>query len=169
MRTRLQKRKAIPRARTSPVKSQAYLKLRLEQLASTAQNIISDPEKNYSSLKILKALSVDKNIQIRKYALLTQLSVFMDILPGLISPMRALMKKRKRLKKSLKRKVAVCLKILFLFIIIYADELFSFVKLGDWPAAVGFAICDLSMDAASVRLFHEDERGQTGLHHQSKS
>ncbi|KAJ9058146.1 hypothetical protein DSO57_1015372 [Entomophthora muscae] len=184
-----------------PVKSQAYLKLRLEQLASTAQNIISDPEKNYSSLKILKALSVDKNIQIRKYALLTQLSVFMDILPGY--RIRALTEEEKAVKVSkevrnlriyeeslvssyqsylkiltnqyrlastnparhgeLRPVVAKCYSELMAnkHNFNFADELFSFVA-RRLATTHRDAIYDLCADA-TVRLFKEDELGQSSL------
>lgn len=63
-------------------KSEAYLKLKLEELAQTASNFSYDPESNYKSLKTLKDLSLDKSIQVRKFALLTQLSVFLDAIPG---------------------------------------------------------------------------------------
>ncbi|KAG0270631.1 hypothetical protein DFQ27_002622 [Actinomortierella ambigua] len=53
-----------------------------EELAEIAQLVISDPEKNIGQLKRLRNISQDPNDAIKKLALLTQLAVFKDILPG---------------------------------------------------------------------------------------
>ncbi|KAF9918548.1 hypothetical protein BX616_007991 [Lobosporangium transversale] len=53
-----------------------------EEMASIAQTIIADPESNLGALKRLRALAQDPSDVIKKLAMLTQLAVYKDILPG---------------------------------------------------------------------------------------
>ncbi|TPX57465.1 hypothetical protein PhCBS80983_g03803 [Powellomyces hirtus] len=53
-----------------------------EKLADIASTIIEDPEKNISNLKNLRQIGGDKDVHVRKLALLTQLAVYKDIIPG---------------------------------------------------------------------------------------
>ncbi|TPX66830.1 hypothetical protein SpCBS45565_g04211 [Spizellomyces sp. 'palustris'] len=53
-----------------------------EKLAEIASTIIEDPEKNIAHLKNLRQIGGDKDVQIKKLALLTQLAVYKDIIPG---------------------------------------------------------------------------------------
>ncbi|KAF9109861.1 hypothetical protein BGX27_007109 [Mortierella sp. AM989] len=53
-----------------------------EEMASIAQNIIADPEANVGQLKKLRAMAQDPSDVIKKLAMLTQLAVYKDILPG---------------------------------------------------------------------------------------
>ncbi|KAF9170605.1 hypothetical protein BGX21_011046 [Mortierella sp. AD011] len=53
-----------------------------EEMASIAQAIIADPEVNIGQLKKLRAMSQDPSDVIKKLAMLTQLAVYKDILPG---------------------------------------------------------------------------------------
>ncbi|KAG0228530.1 hypothetical protein BGW41_003390 [Actinomortierella wolfii] len=53
-----------------------------EELAEIAQALISDPEGNIGQLKRLRHIAQDPNDSIKKLALLTQLAVYKDILPG---------------------------------------------------------------------------------------
>ncbi|KAF9902867.1 hypothetical protein EC991_004487 [Linnemannia zychae] len=53
-----------------------------EEMANIAQTIISDPEANVGQLKKLRTMAQDPSDVIKKLALLTQLAVYKDILPG---------------------------------------------------------------------------------------
>ncbi|KNC96974.1 uncharacterized protein SPPG_09502 [Spizellomyces punctatus DAOM BR117] len=53
-----------------------------EKLAEIASTIIEDPEKHIAHLKNLRQIGGDKDVQIKKLALLTQLAVYKDIIPG---------------------------------------------------------------------------------------
>ncbi|KAF9284973.1 hypothetical protein BGZ88_009726 [Linnemannia elongata] len=53
-----------------------------EEMATIAQTIIADPEANVGQLKKLRAMAQDPSDVIKKLALLTQLAVYKDILPG---------------------------------------------------------------------------------------
>ncbi|KAF9210061.1 hypothetical protein BGZ49_006818 [Haplosporangium sp. Z 27] len=53
-----------------------------EEMASIAQAIIADPEGNVGQLKKLRAMAQDPSDVIKKLAMLTQLAVYKDILPG---------------------------------------------------------------------------------------
>ncbi|TPX36912.1 hypothetical protein SmJEL517_g00999 [Synchytrium microbalum] len=66
---------------SSPEERRASLQ---ETLASVASSIVGDPEQHMSGLKTLRELSGAQNpdSKIRKLALLTQLAVYKDIIPG---------------------------------------------------------------------------------------
>ncbi|CAG8507937.1 5954_t:CDS:10 [Dentiscutata erythropus] len=53
-----------------------------EELAIIAQTITEDPENNIGQLKILREIATNNNLTIKKLALLTQLVVYKDIIPG---------------------------------------------------------------------------------------
>ncbi|KAF9947388.1 hypothetical protein BGZ72_010594 [Mortierella alpina] len=53
-----------------------------EEMANIAQTIIADPEANVGQLKRLRTMAQDSSDVIKKLALLTQLAVYKDILPG---------------------------------------------------------------------------------------
>ncbi|KAI8825104.1 CBF/Mak21 family-domain-containing protein [Fimicolochytrium jonesii] len=53
-----------------------------EKLADLASSIIEDPETQIAQLKNLRQIASDKDVQIRKIGLLTQLAVYKDIIPG---------------------------------------------------------------------------------------
>ncbi|KAF9301100.1 hypothetical protein BGZ74_007168 [Mortierella antarctica] len=53
-----------------------------EEMATIAQTIIADPEQNVGQLKKLRAMAQDPSDVIKKLAMLTQLAVYKDILPG---------------------------------------------------------------------------------------
>ncbi|KAF9080475.1 hypothetical protein BGX23_002101 [Mortierella sp. AD031] len=53
-----------------------------EEMATLAQTIIADPEANVGQLKKLRVMAQDPSDVIKKLALLTQLAVYKDILPG---------------------------------------------------------------------------------------
>ncbi|KAF9432601.1 hypothetical protein BGZ76_010573 [Entomortierella beljakovae] len=53
-----------------------------EEMATMAQAIIADPEATVGQLKKLRAMSQDPSDVIKKLAMLTQLAVYKDILPG---------------------------------------------------------------------------------------
>ncbi|KAF9426955.1 hypothetical protein BGZ94_005726, partial [Podila epigama] len=53
-----------------------------EEMAAIAQTIIADPEANVGQLKKLRTMAQDPSDVIKKLALLTQLAVYKDILPG---------------------------------------------------------------------------------------
>ncbi|KAI8584338.1 hypothetical protein K450DRAFT_219372 [Umbelopsis ramanniana AG] len=55
---------------------------RKEELAQIASTIMEDPESNIGLLRTLKAISEDKNPKVAQLALLTQLAVYKDIVPG---------------------------------------------------------------------------------------
>ncbi|CEP07336.1 hypothetical protein [Parasitella parasitica] len=70
----------------------AYLIKKKEELALIAGNIQGDPEEYVSQLKTLRAIyRDDDNVTVKKLALLTQLAVYKDIIPGYrIRPLTAL-------------------------------------------------------------------------------
>ncbi|KAI9009804.1 nucleolar complex-associated protein-domain-containing protein, partial [Gaertneriomyces semiglobifer] len=53
-----------------------------ENLAAIASSIIEDPEKNIGMLKNLRQIGTEKDVQIKKFAFMTQLAVYKDIIPG---------------------------------------------------------------------------------------
>ncbi|KAI1316657.1 hypothetical protein EDD11_009692 [Mortierella claussenii] len=53
-----------------------------EEMASVAQTVIADPESNVGGLRKLRAMAQDPSDVIKKLAMLTQLAVYKDILPG---------------------------------------------------------------------------------------
>ncbi|RIB16573.1 nucleolar complex-associated protein [Gigaspora rosea] len=53
-----------------------------EELAIIAQRVIEDPENNIGQLKMLREIATNNNLTIKKLALLTQLVVYKDIIPG---------------------------------------------------------------------------------------
>ncbi|KAG0347570.1 hypothetical protein BG004_007474 [Podila humilis] len=53
-----------------------------EEMANIAQTIIADPEQNVGQLKKLRNMAQDSSDVIKKLAMLTQLAVYKDILPG---------------------------------------------------------------------------------------
>ncbi|KAG0038581.1 hypothetical protein BGZ82_011547 [Podila clonocystis] len=53
-----------------------------EEMATIAQTIIADPEQNVGQLKKLRTMAQDTSDVIKKLAMLTQLAVYKDILPG---------------------------------------------------------------------------------------
>ncbi|KAK6098431.1 hypothetical protein MT418_002461 [Batrachochytrium dendrobatidis] len=65
----------------SKTPSLTFLEAR-EQLAQIASRIIEDPENNIGELKTLQHLSKSSDARSVKFALLTQLAVFKDIIPG---------------------------------------------------------------------------------------
>ncbi|RHZ68806.1 hypothetical protein Glove_293g11 [Diversispora epigaea] len=62
--------------------SDQYIIQKKEELAETSQKITEDPENNIGQLKYLREFAKDENLTIKKLALLTQLVVYKDILPG---------------------------------------------------------------------------------------
>ncbi|KAG0220566.1 nucleolar complex-associated protein-domain-containing protein [Mortierella sp. GBAus27b] len=60
----------------------ALLAQKKEALASMAQEIIADPEASLGQLKALRVMAQDPSDVIKKLAMLTQLAVYKDILPG---------------------------------------------------------------------------------------
>ncbi|CAG8555523.1 4751_t:CDS:10 [Acaulospora morrowiae] len=59
-----------------------YFIQKKEELAEIAQKIIEDPEKNVGQLKTLREIATDQDTKIRRLALLVQLVVYKDIIPG---------------------------------------------------------------------------------------
>ncbi|KAI8636491.1 CBF/Mak21 family-domain-containing protein [Parasitella parasitica] len=59
-----------------------YLIKKKEELALIAGNIQGDPEEYVSQLKTLRAIYREDNVTVKKLALLTQLAVYKDIIPG---------------------------------------------------------------------------------------
>ncbi|CAG8504507.1 154_t:CDS:2 [Scutellospora calospora] len=53
-----------------------------EELAAIAQMIVEDPENNIGQLKVLRKIATNNNLKIKKLAILTQLVVYKDIIPG---------------------------------------------------------------------------------------
>jgi nucleolar complex protein 3 len=53
-----------------------------EQLAEIAGNLQENPEENIDQLRSLRTIYKDDNVIIKKLALLTQLAVYKDIIPG---------------------------------------------------------------------------------------
>ncbi|KAJ3174945.1 Nucleolar complex protein 3 [Geranomyces variabilis] len=75
--------KPAPATPVGPPKSRTEQLLSAqEKLADMASSIIEDPEKNISNLKNIRQIGSDKDLHIRKLALLTQLAVYKDIIPG---------------------------------------------------------------------------------------
>ncbi|KAI9282059.1 nucleolar complex-associated protein-domain-containing protein [Umbelopsis sp. AD052] len=68
-------------AETQEPKKKTFL-ARKEELAQIASTIMEDPESNIGLLRTLKSISEDKNPKIAQLALLTQLAVYKDIVPG---------------------------------------------------------------------------------------
>ncbi|KAG0209554.1 hypothetical protein BGX28_010252 [Mortierella sp. GBA30] len=64
------------------VSKKVQLAQKKEEMANIAQTIIADPEANVGQLKKLRAMTQDPSDVIKKLALLTQLAVYKDILPG---------------------------------------------------------------------------------------
>ncbi|KAF9929356.1 hypothetical protein FBU30_001622 [Linnemannia zychae] len=67
---------------TKKLPKKVILAQKKEELATMAQTIIADPEANVGQLKKLRAMAQDPSDVIKKLALLTQLAVYKDILPG---------------------------------------------------------------------------------------
>ncbi|KAF9980341.1 hypothetical protein BGZ65_005212, partial [Modicella reniformis] len=67
---------------TTKLSKKALLAQKKEELASLAQIIIADPEATVGQLKKLRAMAQDSSDVIKKLAMLTQLAVYKDILPG---------------------------------------------------------------------------------------
>lgn len=68
-----------------------YLIKKKEELALIAGNLQGDPEEYVSQLKTLRTIYRDDNVTVKKLALLTQLAVYKDIIPGYrIRPLTAL-------------------------------------------------------------------------------
>lgn len=68
-----------------------YLIKKKEELALIASNLQGDPEEYVSQLKTLRSIYRDDNVTVKKLALLTQLAVYKDIIPGYrIRPLTAL-------------------------------------------------------------------------------
>ncbi|KAK3812849.1 MAG: nucleolar complex-associated protein-domain-containing protein [Benniella sp.] len=71
----------VPHPETK-LSKKALLAQKKEQMASIAQEIIADPETNIGQLKVLRTMAQDSSDIIKKLAMLTQLAVYKDILPG---------------------------------------------------------------------------------------
>ncbi|KAJ3285481.1 Nucleolar complex protein 3 [Borealophlyctis nickersoniae] len=69
-----------------------------ERLAEVASAIIEDPENNIGKLKTLREIGQDTDTRIQRLALLTQLAVYKDIIPGY--RIRALTDEEKAVKLS---------------------------------------------------------------------
>lgn len=54
----------------------------MQQMALSAQQLLSAPERNVAQLKVLTALAADDDVHIARLAMLSCLAVFKDILPG---------------------------------------------------------------------------------------
>ncbi|KAI9334191.1 nucleolar complex-associated protein-domain-containing protein [Pilaira anomala] len=88
-----------------------YLIKKKEELATIAGNLQGDPEEYVGQLKTLRTIYRDRNVTVKKLALLTQLAVYKDIIPGYrIRPLTALeeetqvsreVKKMREFEKSL--------------------------------------------------------------------
>ncbi|KAF7728904.1 hypothetical protein EC973_005299 [Apophysomyces ossiformis] len=59
-----------------------YILFKKEELAQVASEIQEDPEEKVDQLKSLRNISKDEVASVRKLALLTQLAVYKDIIPG---------------------------------------------------------------------------------------
>ncbi|ORX99050.1 nucleolar complex-associated protein 3 [Basidiobolus meristosporus CBS 931.73] len=64
------------------ISKKQYIITKKEKLAELAQEIIEDPEKNIEKLKGLRDIAKEQNSTIKKFAFLTQLAVYKDIIPG---------------------------------------------------------------------------------------
>ncbi|OZJ02130.1 hypothetical protein BZG36_04585 [Bifiguratus adelaidae] len=53
-----------------------------ERIAEVAQNVVEDPEKNIDKLKILRTYVKEGSVKLQRLAMLTQLAIFKDIIPG---------------------------------------------------------------------------------------
>ncbi|CAG8520607.1 9039_t:CDS:10 [Ambispora leptoticha] len=80
------------------VDPKAYYTSKKEELANVAQSIIEDPEQNVGQLRKLREVSKDSNVIVKKFAFLTQLAVYKDIIPGY--RIRVLTEKEKSVKVS---------------------------------------------------------------------
>ncbi|KAG2204835.1 hypothetical protein INT47_004110 [Mucor saturninus] len=59
-----------------------YLLKKKEELALIAGNLQGDPEEYVGQLRTLRSIYRDRNVTVKKLALLTQLAVYKDIIPG---------------------------------------------------------------------------------------
>ncbi|KAI7866584.1 nucleolar complex-associated protein-domain-containing protein [Spinellus fusiger] len=59
-----------------------YILKKKEQLAQIASDIQEDPESKAGQLKVLRSIFKDDNATVKKLAILTQLAVYKDIIPG---------------------------------------------------------------------------------------
>lgn len=59
-----------------------YILAKKEELAQIATQIQEDPDENINKLKALRKIAADSNPTVKKLALLTQLAVYKDIIPG---------------------------------------------------------------------------------------
>ncbi|CDH49649.1 nuclear export protein noc3 [Lichtheimia corymbifera JMRC:FSU:9682] len=59
-----------------------YILAKKEELAQIATQIQEDPDENINQLKALRKITADSNPTVKKLALLTQLAVYKDIIPG---------------------------------------------------------------------------------------
>lgn len=88
-----------------------YLLKKKEELATIAGNLQGDPEEYVGQLRTLRSIYRERNVTVKKLALLTQLAVYKDIIPGYrIRPLTALeeetqvsreVKKMREFEKSL--------------------------------------------------------------------
>ncbi|GBC01545.1 hypothetical protein RclHR1_04220013 [Rhizophagus clarus] len=76
------KSQASEYATDTNITNEEYINKKKEQLAEIAQLVIEDPEKNVGQLKALREIATDENLTVKKLALLTQLVVYKDIIPG---------------------------------------------------------------------------------------
>ncbi|KAI9249766.1 nucleolar complex-associated protein-domain-containing protein [Phascolomyces articulosus] len=72
----------VPEEPERKLTKKEYLLSKKEELAQTASTIQEDPEANAGLLKTLRKVANDQNMTIKKLALLTQLAVYKDIIPG---------------------------------------------------------------------------------------
>ncbi|KAI7860963.1 nucleolar complex-associated protein-domain-containing protein [Circinella umbellata] len=72
----------VPEEPERKLTKKEYLLSKKEELARTASTIQEDPEANAGLLKKLRSVAKDDNMTVKKLALLTQLAVYKDIIPG---------------------------------------------------------------------------------------
>ncbi|KAI9492352.1 nucleolar complex-associated protein-domain-containing protein [Zychaea mexicana] len=72
----------VPEEPARKLTKKEYLLAKKEELAQAASTIQEDPESNAGMLKTLKNIAKDDNPTVKKLALLTQLAVYKDIIPG---------------------------------------------------------------------------------------
>ncbi|KAI8138282.1 nucleolar complex-associated protein-domain-containing protein [Fennellomyces sp. T-0311] len=72
----------VPEEPVRKLTKKEYLLSKKEELAELASSIQEDPDANIGKLKTLRAIAKDDNPTIQKLALLTQLAVYKDIIPG---------------------------------------------------------------------------------------
>ncbi|KAG0047182.1 hypothetical protein BGZ83_007730 [Gryganskiella cystojenkinii] len=77
-----QEEEAVEEVSEKKIPKKVLLAKKKEEMATIAQTIIADPEQNVGQLKKLRALAQDPSDVIKKLAMLTQLAVYKDILPG---------------------------------------------------------------------------------------